>query len=51
MSLDVYLYAPGENPPVRERIYVRRGGQTAEVTRAEWDEMYPGRRPAKASRG
>lgn len=45
MSLDVYLMMPGgrEQPP--KRIYVRRDGQTVEVTREEWNELYPGREP------
>lgn len=46
MSLDVYLRVPGEcHAPLGARIYVRRDGQTVEVTRDEWDEMYPGREP------
>lgn len=47
MSLDVYLTLPGEPVPTAasERIFVRRDGATVEVTRAEWDEMQPGREP------
>lgn len=45
MSLDVYLRVAGERPTLGDRIYIRRVGQTAEVTRDEWDEMYPGRSP------
>ena len=26
-------------------IFVRRGGATVEITRAEWDQMHPGREP------
>lgn len=44
MSLDVYLKA-GAARPALERIFVRRDGQTVEVTRAEWDDKYPGREP------
>lgn len=40
------LCVPGPRPALGPRIYVRRDGQTVEVTRAEWDEMYPGREPA-----
>lgn len=46
MSLDVYLTVPNEQKPVPgERIFIRREGQTVEVTRAEWDELYPAREP------
>lgn len=46
MSLDVYLRVPGgRNGNAMPRIYARRDGQTVEVTREEWDEMYPGRDP------
>lgn len=45
MSLDVYLIHPSTATPPGGRIYVRRDGRTVEVTRAEWDEMYPGRVP------
>ena len=46
MSLDVTLYLPhaSESEP-RDRIYIRRGGQTVEITRTEWDEMFPDREP------
>lgn len=48
MSLDVYLTVPGEveHPSSAGRIFIRRDGQTVEITRAEWDEIYPGREPA-----
>jgi len=46
VSLDVYLRVPGErNANQGDRIYVRRDGATVEITRDEWDEMYPGRAP------
>lgn len=45
MSLDVYLRIPGAMPALGERIYVRRDGQTVEVTRDEWAEMYPDHEP------
>lgn len=46
MSLDVYLEYP--IPGVVDlsgRIFVREGGRRIELTRAEWDERYPGREP------
>lgn len=45
MSLDVYLTLPGDPLPVAasERIFIREDGGTREVTRAEWDELQPGR--------
>ena len=44
MSLDVYLRSPTpmENTQ-REHIFVRRSGANVGITRAEWDELYPGR--------
>ena len=47
MSLDVYLNAPKAMPgdPAGPRIFVRRNGSTEEITRAEWDELHPGREP------
>lgn len=45
MSLDVYLYLPGTTSPAGSGIYVREDGQTKEITRAEWDEKFPGREP------
>lgn len=47
VSLDVYLRVRtgSDTAPLGERIFVRRDGQTVEVTRAEWDEMYPDREP------
>lgn len=49
MSLDIYLRLPAgapETPPdPEERIFVRIGGQTKEVTREEYAELYPGREP------
>lgn len=47
MSLDVYLRLPGPvepGPPVR-RILVRRNGANVEISRAEWERLYPGREP------
>jgi hypothetical protein len=49
VSLDVYLTVPEASDAVTDewaqRIYVRRDGQTVQITLAEWDEMYPGREP------
>jgi hypothetical protein len=43
MSLDVYLNL-GE-PEEKERIYIRGGGRSREVSREEWDELFPGKEP------
>lgn len=44
MSLDVYLVAA--NPgPAGSGIFVREDGRIGEITRAEWDEKFPGREP------
>jgi hypothetical protein len=46
MSLDVYLSLPAEVPPIQHSgIFVRRDGQTVEITREEWDMLYPGNEP------
>lgn len=45
MSLDVYLRLPGGTHQHDARIFIREGGQTREISRAEWDERYPGREP------
>ena len=48
MSLDVSLYLRGVQVP-REcagaTIFIREGGQTKEISRAEWDERFPDREP------
>lgn len=47
MSLDVYLELD-DAPPTAEGqpvIYVREDGRTRGITRAEWDERFPGREP------
>jgi hypothetical protein len=49
MSLDVYLRRG--DPREREsepQIFIRRDGRTVEITRAEWDELYPDREPVVA---
>ena len=46
MSLDVYLSHPeAEHRPAVPRIYIRRNGQTVEIARDEWDDLYPDREP------
>lgn len=44
MSLDFYLIMPGilQKP---EGIFIREDGQTKQISRAEWDERYPGQEP------
>lgn len=44
MSLDVYLYAP-QSGPQGSGIFVRDAGTVREITRAEWDERFPGMEP------
>lgn len=44
MSLDVYLEID-ELVTQPAAIYVRENGQMREVTRAEWDERFPGTEP------
>lgn len=45
MSLDVYLTLPGV-PAVRSAgLFIRRDGATVELSRDEWDALYPGREP------
>lgn len=49
MSLDVYLTLKGEKVNNSSSgIFIREGGQTKEITRAEWDEKFPGREPVVA---
>lgn len=47
MSLDVYLQ-DGEPMPKGSGIFVRENGSTREISRAEWDEKFPGREPVVA---
>jgi hypothetical protein len=49
MSLDVYLTMNGEQTPLGSGIFVREGGENKEITRAEWDEKFPGREPVNAN--
>ena len=46
MSLDVHLTFPDKaTSPAGSGIFFREGGQTKEITRAEWDEKFPGCEP------
>lgn len=47
MSLDVYLYAdaPPTAPKSGSGIWIRRNGQTVEMSREEWDRAFPGQEP------
>lgn len=52
MSLDVYLDLPHPTEysgEPQERIFVRRDGRNVEITREEWDELYPDREPLVAT--
>lgn len=48
MSLDVYLYVDGQTGESGSGIFVRENGATVEISRAEWDEKFPGREPIVA---
>lgn len=48
MSLDVYLELKGAHAPGGSGIYIREDGATREISRAEWDERSPGRKPVVA---
>lgn len=46
MSLDVFLYIPNAHVhPAGTGIFVREKGQQREISRAEWDERFPGVEP------
>jgi len=46
MSLDVCLTLKGaERTEKGSGIFIREDGQTREISRAEWDEKFPGREP------
>lgn len=47
MSLDVYLYAdaPPTAPKNGSGIFIRRNGETVEISREEWDRAFPGQEP------
>lgn len=44
MSLDVYLDGP-KHTEHGSGIFVRRNGQTLEISREEWDRSFPGTEP------
>lgn len=50
MSLDIYLTLKGgdNGSPDATGIFVRENGSTREITRAEWDEKFPGMEPVTA---
>ncbi len=37
MSLDLYLHGTPKSSPQSSGIFIRVGGETFEITRAEWD--------------
>ncbi len=45
MSLDVYLEQENAEPDESEHIFIRRDGETTEISRAEWESLFPGREP------
>lgn len=47
MSLDVYLEAdsPSVSPNGGSGIFIRRNGETVEISREEWDRAFPGQEP------
>lgn len=45
MGLNAYLSIPTKSGPKGSGIFVREDGQTKEISRAEWDEKFPGREP------
>jgi hypothetical protein len=48
MSLTVYLEQP--SVPESTVIFIRENGQNREITRAEWNQRFPGRIPLTASK-
>lgn len=53
MSLDVYLRSSERvvDGPERQAILIRENGQMREVSRAEWDDLFPDREPVTAKVG
>ena len=45
MSLDVYLRHIECTPVSEAKIYIREDGQNKTITREEWDEKFPDRKP------
>jgi hypothetical protein len=50
MSLDVYLEMPISHE-AEPKIFIRRNGANVEITRAEWDALYPEREPLVTNHG
>lgn len=49
MSLDIHLTEKGRAQKESSGIFVRVNGQIREVSREEWNEMYPNREPIIAT--
>lgn len=51
MSLDVYLDAdvPPLAPNGGSGIFIRRNGQTVEISQEEWDRAFPGQEPVRVT--
>lgn len=45
MSLDVYLTIEGSEIKRSSGIFIREDGQCKEISKAEWDVKFPGRKP------
>lgn len=44
MSLDISLHIDGQEI-TKGGIFIRKDGATVEISREEWDQMYPGKEP------
>jgi hypothetical protein len=52
MSLDVSLIQPGvQGLEARQAIFIRREGSLVEISRDEWDNLYPDREPVTVTIG
>lgn len=49
MSLDVYLTMKDASRAPHSGIFIREDGSTKEISRAEWDALYPDREPIVVS--
>lgn len=45
MSLDIYLTLPGAQAAPGSGIFIRDNGGRREISRNEWDDLYPGLEP------
>ncbi|MCA9052084.1 MAG: hypothetical protein KDA89_25275 [Planctomycetaceae bacterium] len=45
MSLDIWLTLESATKKAGSGIFVRENGETKEISRAEWNEKFPGREP------